>query len=228
MHNEIDVVSDVSMGWYRDVIGFAQGTPSWVRDWAEVGTDMIPAFLAALFAVAVWRAWRVWRDESGSAEGRWTESRRGDHRMLALALLGPIATVAAYLCSELIKSMLRMPRPCWRPGETLIIATCPEAGDWSLPSNHATFAAAAATALVIAWRRMIVIAPALAVLAAASRVFVGVHYPHDVAAGFLLGVAVASLVMAALLAPATSLVTRLMTWLMTWLKPRRPARHRMR
>ena len=32
--------------------------------------------------------------------------------------------------------------------------------------------------------------PPLALLAALSRVFVGVHYPHDVLAGLLLGVAV--------------------------------------
>ncbi|WP_055482404.1 phosphatase PAP2 family protein [Sphaerimonospora mesophila] len=238
--DDVPDVPDVSIGWYRDVVGFAQGTPSWVRDWAEIGTDAIPALMAALFAVVLWRAWRG-ADRPGvgrSGADRWGSDRWGsdqggagqggagrpDPRALALALLGPVATVTAYLCSELIKSILRMPRPCWLSGETLIIATCPEAGDWSLPSNHATFAAAAATALVIAWRRMIVIAPALAVIAAASRVFVGVHYPHDVAVGFLLGVIVASLVMAALLTPATALVARLLTRL----TPQRPARHRIR
>ncbi|WP_433498436.1 phosphatase PAP2 family protein [Sphaerimonospora sp. CA-214678] len=233
--DDVPDVPDVSIGWYRDVVGFAQETPSWIRDWAEIGTDAIPALMAALFAVVLWRAWRGadrpgegWAGEDRWGADQWGAGPRGtvrrDPRALALALLGPVATVTAYLCSELIKSILRMPRPCWPSGETLIIATCPEAGDWSLPSNHATFAAAAATALVIAWRRMIVIAPALAVIAAASRVFVGVHYPHDVAAGFLLGVVVASLVMAALLTPATSLVTRLLTRL----TPQRPARHRIR
>lgn len=233
--DDVPDVPDVSAEWYRDVVDFAQETPSWLQGWAEIGTDAIPALMAALFAVVLWRAWR---GTDGPGEGRpgtgqwgagqWGSASQGvgrrDPRALALALLGPVATVTAYLCSELIKSILRMPRPCWVSSETLIIATCPESGDWSLPSNHATFAAAAATALVIAWRRMIVIAPALAVIAAASRVFVGVHYPHDVAAGFLLGVTVASLVMALLLAPVTVLVTRLLARL----TPQRSARHRVR
>lgn len=46
----------------------------------------------------------------------------------------------------------------------------------------------------------------VAVLAAFSRVFVGVHYPHDVVAGFLLGALVAWVLLRLLTRPAATAV----------------------
>ncbi|TQS23784.1 phosphatase PAP2 family protein [Microbispora sp. KK1-11] len=126
---------------------------------------------------------------------------------MALALLAPVAVVTAYLASEGVKSVLRLRRPCWDLPDVVTVAHCPPYGDWSLPSNHATFAAAAAVALVALWRGMAVVAPVLALLEAFSRVFVGVHYPHDVAAGLLFGALIAPLVLLALRNPATALVS---------------------
>jgi undecaprenyl-diphosphatase len=129
--------------------------------------------------------------------------------MMALALLAPVAAVLAYLSSELIKSLLRLPRPCWDITGIPIIASCPARGDWSLPSNHATFAAAATVALIFAWRRTAPGVLVLGLLGAFSRVFVGVHYPHDVAAGVLLGLAVVLVVVPVFVSPVTVLIGRL-------------------
>ncbi|MGI5153911.1 phosphatase PAP2 family protein [Microbispora sp. CA-102843] len=188
MGNEIEDVPDISAEWYREVTAFAQHTPAWVRGAAEIATDAVPAILFAFLVFGWWRA------------------RRGDDRRMALALLAPVAVVTAYLASEGVKSVLRLRRPCWDLA-VATVAPCPPYGDWSLPSNHATFAAAAAVALVALWRGMALVAPVLALLEAFSRVFVGVHYPHDVAAGLLLGALIAPLVLLAPRNPATALVS---------------------
>lgn len=54
--------------------------------------------------------------------------------------------------------------------------------------------------LLLTWRPLGLAVLPVAVLAAFSRVFVGVHYPHDVVAGFLLG---------ALTRPSAALVHRI-------------------
>ena len=70
-------------------------------------------------------------------------------------------------------------RPC-RGAATILAGQCPPVGDWSFPSNHATIAGALATAVLLLSPRWGLLAAPLALLAALSRVFVGVHYPHDV------------------------------------------------
>ncbi|MEV5804305.1 phosphatase PAP2 family protein [Streptomyces parvulus] len=159
---------------YRDITGIAQDSPAWVRHTAEVGTEAGLLVFGALFVVAWWR------------------SRRGDPRAFAIAVLAPLATAVAYVCSELLKPVVEEERPCRAvAGAVSSLAQCPPTGDWSFPSNHATIAGGAAAALaLVRWTAVRVTVP-LALLMAFSRVFVGVHYPHDVVAGLLLGAVVA-------------------------------------
>lgn len=182
---------EFSADWYRDVTEWAHGTPSWLHSVADVGTDAGLLLFAVLFVAGWWRA------------------RGGDERAMGLALLAPFAMVGAYLVSEVSKSFLQEERPCRAVAGAMNIAACPSPGDWSFPSNHATIAAASAAAIVVAWRRMAPLVLPLAALMAFSRVFVGVHYPHDVAAGFVVGVVVAPLVALVLVRAAAPLVAAL-------------------
>jgi undecaprenyl-diphosphatase len=179
---------EFSADLYREITEFAHGTPSWVHSFAEVGTDAGLLVFAVLFVVGWWRA------------------RGGDARAMGLALLAPVAVVAAYLVSEVSKSVLQEERPCRAVAGAMNIVACPAPGDWSFPSNHATIAAASAAVIVVAWRAMAWLVLPLAAVMAFSRVFVGVHYPHDVAAGFVLGVVVAPLVAVLLVRAVAPLV----------------------
>ncbi|GAA2755937.1 phosphatase PAP2 family protein [Actinopolymorpha rutila] len=181
----------VDAGWYREVTEFAATTPGWLADMAEVATDAGLAAFALLFVFAWWR------------------SRRGDARGVALAVIAPLATVVAYLVSEVTKSFVREDRPCRAVAGVVTLVPCPATGDWSFPSNHATIAAAAAVALVLAWRRLAWLVVPLALLLGSTRVYLGVHYPHDVAAGLLLGGGVALLLGLVLAGPLVPVVRRL-------------------
>jgi undecaprenyl-diphosphatase len=61
----------------------------------------------------------------------------------------------------------------------------------TFPSNHAVNASVLATLATLYMPRLWLPAAALAFLVGYSRVYVGVHYPLDVLAGSLLGMAVA-------------------------------------
>lgn len=158
---------------YRDIVDFALTTPAWVHTLAEVGTDAGLFLFAALFVLTWWRG------------------RNAPARDLALAIAGPAGIVCAYVISEIVKILIQAERPC--RGGAVTIAACPPVGDWSFPSNHSVIAAGAAATLVLIWRTLAWVVFPLAAVMAFSRVFVGVHYPHDVVAGFLLGLGLAPL-----------------------------------
>lgn len=164
----------VDSGLYLDITDYARDTPAWVRHTAEIGTEAGLLVFVALFAACWWRA------------------RRASTRAFTIAALAPLATAVAYVCSEVLKSLVTQERPCRAvAGAVPSLAECPPHGDWSFPSNHATIAGASALTLVLVRRALVWLTAPLALLMAFSRVFVGVHYPHDVVAGLLLGTVVA-------------------------------------
>ncbi|MDF2509042.1 MAG: phosphatase family protein [Microbacterium sp.] len=113
-------------------------------------------------------------------------SRPGRRSRIALSAVG---VLFAYLLSEGGKLLFAQARPCsvWQTA-----GECPQPGDWSLPSNHATLAFGAAAAIAVALGRSWLTwsALALASVVAVGRVAQGVHYVHDVALGAILGLAV--------------------------------------
>jgi undecaprenyl-diphosphatase len=166
--------SDSDADLYRTVTDLARDTPSWVHHLAATWTEAGLLLFGALFVVSWWRR------------------RQGVPRVFAIAVLAPVATAVAYVCSELLKTAVDEDRPCRAvPGTSAPIVGCPPPGDWSFPSNHATIAGAATVTLALAWRGILWLTAPMALLMAFSRVFVGVHYPHDVVAGLVLGALVA-------------------------------------
>ncbi|PYC65842.1 hypothetical protein C7C46_32105 [Streptomyces tateyamensis] len=166
--------SGIDGGLYRRVDGWALGAPHWldqvITTWSALGLG--------LFAVLMVLAW-------------W-QARGADSAVMARVLASPLVVVVAYLANSVLKTQVAEVRPCQQLG-TATLETCPGAGDWSFPSNHTVIAFAAAAALWFAYRWIGRLAFAAALLMGASRVWVGVHYPHDVLVGALVGLAVGAL-----------------------------------
>ncbi len=90
------------------------------------------------------------------------------------------------LTEQIIKNLVARPRP-YLTVEGLVNLIAP-LNSYSFPSGHACFSFAAATALALAFRgRGGGWAFIPAVLIAASRIYLGVHYPSDVLAGAAIG-----------------------------------------
>lgn len=159
-------------GLYRTVASTADQSPGFVHFFALVGTQLGLFVILTLFAAAWWHA------------------RRGPARGMALTLLGVVSIGVAYVLSTVLKDFVQEVRPCRTLAPVATIDTCPAPTDWSFPSNHAVLATVAAVALFLVWRRLAWLAIPLTLLVGVSRVFIGVHYPHDVLAGMLLGGAV--------------------------------------
>jgi membrane-associated phospholipid phosphatase len=134
----------------------------------ELASEVTLALMAVITAVAI--VFTVWKRPERRVHG----------------VVASIGVATAYVASESAKVLFTQPRPCSR---WVTATACPPAGDWSLPSNHATlaFGAVAAIAIVLGrvWITWAMIG--LATIVALGRVLEGVHYVHDVALGAVLG-----------------------------------------
>ncbi|HET8723054.1 MAG TPA: phosphatase PAP2 family protein [Anaeromyxobacteraceae bacterium] len=107
----------------------------------------------------------------------------GEWRMLGFRLAA--ATLLGTLLSQALKRSLLRPRPTSAIHGFEALAENPDR--FSFPSGHTTAAFAAAVALAGAPHGVGIAAAALACGIAASRGYLGAHYPLDVAAGLVLG-----------------------------------------
>ncbi|MBQ1012174.1 phosphatase PAP2 family protein [Micromonospora sp. M51] len=183
-------VPEISAEWYRDVVDAAAGSPEPVQWFVGHATEGVILILGALLLMAA------------------LSRRSGGPHDRALALIAPLPAILAYVGSEFLKTVVDEERPCRTIGREIIASACPPPGDWSFPSNHATIAGALAVTTLLLSRRLGLVALPLAALAAFSRVFVGVHYPHDVIAGVLFGALVAVVITPLLARPIGEVLRR--------------------
>lgn len=108
-------------------------------------------------------------------------TRRAGAAMLLALLIGLL------IGNVWIKEWVMRPRPFVTHPE--LTALFDPGDQWSFPSAHTLSAFAAATALCFFHRKSGVLALVLAALIAFSRLYASVHYPTDVLAGLLLGIA---------------------------------------
>jgi undecaprenyl-diphosphatase len=161
----------IDSGWYRDITDFAQSA-TWLAEpvivFAEYG----------VFALGLVVAGLLW----------W--ARRRESATLASVLWVPIAMVASYLIDLAVKNLFAETRPCRVVPGVHTLLPCDGPTDYAFPSNHTVIATAFAVSVFLVNRRWGMFAGVFAIMMAASRVYVGAHYPHDVLAGLILGGAV--------------------------------------
>lgn len=111
---------------------------------------------------------------------------RKDYDMRQNALYVASSTASTFLFNELLKRMVKRPRPFIR---NVHLSAVYQPGSYSFPSGHTSSAFSSATALSRAYPKWFVIAPSFLWAGAIgySRMYLGVHYPTDVTAGALLG-----------------------------------------
>ncbi len=154
-----------------------------------------PVFDAAMPVITDFRRWRtllvlVWSllVIFGGTKGRW-----------AALILIPLVAATDQLSSHIIKPFVERMRPCevlggvhlWYGPEGWIMTPAAVVrsykSSFSFPSSHAINITGSMLFLGLVYRRWLVPLLIVALAVSYSRVYIGVHWPSDVAAGIALG-----------------------------------------
>ena len=132
---------------------------------------------------------------------------REDIAGVAGVFWGGIGAVVALGLNQLISHTVAEPRPFRVLPHVLVLTH--RSTDFAFTSDHAVVAGAIATALLFVDRRLGIFTWCAAIVFAFSRVYTGVHYPHDVVAGLGLGTAVVLV--------GRTFMQPLLLWIFDWL-----------
>jgi undecaprenyl-diphosphatase len=98
-------------------------------------------------------------------------------------------TLTDQLASSVLKPWIERIRPCHIVEGVRVITGC--GNTLSFPSGHATTSMAAAIFFGLLYRRWLWPLVAFSVLISYSRIYIGIHYPSDMLAGWVIGGAIA-------------------------------------
>ncbi len=157
--------------WFGSVNHLARVTP-----WLHVPAAWYAAYGVVLFAALLLGGWALAR-------------RSGDLERVAAALWAPVGMLLALAVNQLLASTVAESRPYAVMPHALVLVH--RTTDPSFPSDHAVMAGAVAAGVLLAHRGLGLVAVGLAALMAATRVYVGAHFPLDVLAGLAVGALVA-------------------------------------
>ena len=143
--------------------------------WAHGPAVAYAKYGIALFALLLLAGW-------------WEARARADSGAMAWVLWAGAGCVLAVGLNQVVGGWLDRARPYASLPNVHVLVS--RTSDFSFPSDHAVAAGAVAAGLLVAGRRIGVLAVVLALLMAFVRVYVGAHYPADVVAGLAFGAAV--------------------------------------
>lgn len=168
---------NVNTRWYLDLNRFARST-AWAHGFMHIYALYGGVVVLGLLLVAGW----------------WSARSTGETRLVARSLWAGLGTVVAVGLNQPVSHLVAEPRPYYTlPGVEVLV---PRANDFSFPSDHATTAGAVIVGLWLSRRYWLTAAATVVGLFLCfARVYVGAHYPGDVAGGLVLG-AVVMLVLA--------------------------------
>jgi membrane-associated phospholipid phosphatase len=152
----------------------------WIHGWDSPGADLVMRTFTTLGAYASIGV-------AAAAVTAWC--LRSGGRKAALVVV--VTTVGSMLLTSGLKLLFRRTRP-----DLFFEVAMPET--WSFPSGHSLVSLASYGTMAIVVARLAprlrgplaVLAPLFIVMVGVSRVYLGVHWPTDVAAGFACGVIV--------------------------------------
>lgn len=187
--------SGLQADWFRSINDFARATPA-----LHTPARLFAQYGVVLFAAALLWSW-------------WLARRDGDLAKVSAALWAPVGALIALGINQFLVHAFAEPRPYTVLPHTLVLVA--RSTDFAFPSDHATMAGAVAVGVLVVNRGLGLLTAGLAVLMAATRVYVGAHFPLDVVAGLVVG---------ATLAFATYLLVRPVVVRLVDLLARTPAR----
>jgi undecaprenyl-diphosphatase len=150
------------------------------RDWLEDPATALAGVLVPLYALATVGLWFLARPY-------------GPVRWKLASASALVAAAVALLTNQAISHLWERPRPfTTHAAMTHVLGA--RTTDPSFPSDHAAAAFAIAFAVFAFSRRAGAVFLVVATLIGLSRIALGMHYPSDVLAGLLVGLAAATLV----------------------------------